>query len=312
VTDGELVRYRNRIHDSARWAHLDLRRDDIIVSTPPKCGTTWTQMICVLLVLGKPTLDRPLSTISPWLDMETRAIGDVVADLDGQRYRRVIKTHTPRDGLPHRDGVTYICVGRDPRDVARSMDNHWSNMNVDAFTAAREAALGTLAEPAIASPPPRAPTARERFWSWVDDDTPPAETGSSLLRTLHHFATFWDYRDHASVVLLHYDDLQRDLDGSMRGLARRLGIPVEEGRWPELVAAATYESMRRNHDQTVPNAGRGLWHDEGRFFNRGTSGQWRELLDHDDDLARYRRRVVELADPALAAWAHGGAAGRSP
>ena len=311
MTDGELVRYRNRIFDSVRWTHLELRGDDIIVSTPPKCGTTWTQMICVLLVLGKPTLDRPLSTISPWLDMETRAIVDVVADLEGQRHRRVIKTHTPRDGLPYREGVTYICVGRDPRDVALSIDNHWSNMNVDAFAAAREAALGTLAEPAIASPPPRAPTAKERFWSWVDNDAPPTETGSSLLRTLHHFATFWAARDDDSVVLLHYDDLQRDLDGSMRALAQRLGISVEEGRWPELVAAATYESMRRNRDKTVPNVGRGLWHDEERFFNRGTSGQWRELVD-DEDLVRYGRRVAELAEPGLAAWAHGGAAGPSP
>jgi hypothetical protein len=145
----------------------------------------------------------------------------------------------------------------------------------------------------------------------VDDDAPPAETGSSLLRTLHHFSTFWDARDDASVVLLHYDDLQRDLEGAMRGLARRLGIPVEEGLWPELVAAATYESMRRNPDQTVPNGGHGLWHDEARFFNRGTSGQWRELLDNDADLPRYWRRVAELAEPGLAAWAHTGATRQS-
>ena len=312
MTDRGLIRYRNRIHDSARWAYLELRHDDIIVSTPPKCGTTWTQMICVLLILGEPTLDRPLSMISPWLDMETRAIGDVVADLDGQRHRRVIKTHTPRDGLPYRDGVTYICVGRDPRDVALSMDNHWSNMNEDAFMAARESALGTPGEPSLAPPPARAATVRERFWSWVGDDAPPTETGSSLRRTLRHLATFWDVRHDDSVVLLHYDDLQRDLDGSMRQLAHRLGIVVDDERWPELVDAATYASMRRNHDKTVPNAGRGLWHDEERFFNRGASGQWRELLANDEDLARYERRVAQLAEPGLAAWVHGEPAAPSP
>lgn len=93
----------------------------------------------------------------------------------------------------------------------------------------------------------------------------------------------------------------------MRQLAQRLGIVVEEERWPELVDAATYASMRRNRDKTVPNAGRGLWHDEERFFNRGASGQWRELLDHED-LARYERRVARLAEPLLAAWVHGGRA----
>jgi hypothetical protein len=127
------------------------------------------------------------------------------------------------------------------------------------------------------------------------------------LRTLRHLGTFWDARHDDGVVLLHYDDLQRDLDGSMRQLAQRLGIVVDEGRWPELVDAATYASMRRNRDKTVPNAGRGLWHDEERFFNRGASGQWRELLDNEA-LARYERRVARLAEPALAAWVHGGRA----
>ena len=50
--------------------------------------------------------------------MLTRALDDVVADLDAQTHRRFIKTHTPLDGLPHDPRVTYIGVGRDPRDVA--------------------------------------------------------------------------------------------------------------------------------------------------------------------------------------------------
>jgi hypothetical protein len=36
-----------------------------------------------------------------------------------------------------------------------------------------------------------------------------------------------------------------DLDGTMRGLAARLGIPIDERRWPELVHAATFDQMRR-------------------------------------------------------------------
>ena len=44
------TRYRSLISDSARWDGFEFRPGDIIISTPPKCGTTWMQMICALLV----------------------------------------------------------------------------------------------------------------------------------------------------------------------------------------------------------------------------------------------------------------------
>jgi aryl sulfotransferase len=50
VTEGSLIRYSNMVWDSARWEGFELRPDDIVISTPPKCGTTWTQMICALLI----------------------------------------------------------------------------------------------------------------------------------------------------------------------------------------------------------------------------------------------------------------------
>ena len=113
AADRELVHYANPIFDSARWKGFDLRPDDIVISTPAKCGTTWTQMIVALLVLQSADLPAPLATLSPWLDMRTRARRDVVADLEAQTHRRFIKTHTPLPGLPIVDGVSYICAGRD-------------------------------------------------------------------------------------------------------------------------------------------------------------------------------------------------------
>ena len=106
-------------------------------------------------------------------------------------------------------------------------------------------------------------------------------------------------------MLLHYDDLKADLEGEMRRLAARLGIEVAEDRWPALVEAATFESMRSHTELTTPNAGKGHWRDDQQFFHKGNSGQWRELLD-DADLARYRRRVESLTTPDVAAWLHRG------
>src|SRR5258708_31367636 len=256
------TRYRSLVSDSARWEGFVLRPGDIVISTPPKCGTTWMQMICALLVFQRTSFDRSLDLISPWLDMLTRERDDVVADLDAQTHRRFIKTHTPLDGLPFDAQVTYIVVGRDPRDVAFSWDNHRANMDFVALIDARAAAVGLddleeLFPDGITELPE---SEIERFWNWVDDPTSPLVHGAgSLAATLHHLATFWGVRDRSNVVLFHYDDLKSDLEGEMRRLAGQLDISVPEDRWPELVDAATFERMRESADRIAPDTSHAIW-----------------------------------------------------
>ena len=63
------VRYGGVFWDSARWEGLELRPGDIIVATPAKSGTTWTQMICALLIFQDPDLpfDQTLIKVDPRL-----------------------------------------------------------------------------------------------------------------------------------------------------------------------------------------------------------------------------------------------------
>jgi aryl sulfotransferase len=261
-------------------------------------------MICALLILQDAELPMPLADLSPWLDMLTRSRKQIVALLDAQQHRRFIKTHTPLSGLPIRDGVTFICVARDPRDVALSMDDHLDNLDWEAFHRLRVAAAfdDGLPEPEMGALPGLDQlTDRERFWRWVDDDTPPENTASSLLRTMRHIESLWNERDHGRVVMLHYRDLKADLEGQMRAVATRLRIDVPEDRWPALVKAATLEEMRRTSDRTAP--GGGIWHDRERFFSKGRSGAWRDLLDAED-LRRYDARVASLIASDLSAWLH--------
>jgi aryl sulfotransferase len=302
---GRRVRYRWVISDSGRWEGFELRPDDIVISTPAKCGTTWTQMICALLVFQTDELPAPLDRLSPWLDMLTRDRAGVVADLEAQTHRRFIKTHTPYDGLPHDDRVTYICVGRDPRDVALSWDNHLANTDLVAMFTARDAAVGNedLAELMPGGPPVLPETEIERFWYWVDEPLPAGPRGECLAALVHHISTFWSERDQPNVLLLHYDDLQADLDGQMRFVSAQLGIPVDEARWPALVEAATFDRMRAAADRVAPDTTNQIWQSNEQFFHRGTSGQWRTLLDAAG-LERYFARVAELAPDDIARWLH--------
>jgi aryl sulfotransferase len=110
MTDG-LRRYWSVLADSGRWDGFEFRGNDIVISTPSKCGTTWMQMICALLIFQNPGLPAPLTDLSPWLDIQTDTVENVFAALEAQQHRRFIKSHTPLDGLPYDGRVTYICVG---------------------------------------------------------------------------------------------------------------------------------------------------------------------------------------------------------
>jgi hypothetical protein len=63
------------VFDSSRWDGFELRPGDIIISTPPKCGTTWTQMICALLVLQwiDPAAFFSRGTSGQWRDLLNEA-----------------------------------------------------------------------------------------------------------------------------------------------------------------------------------------------------------------------------------------------
>lgn len=74
--------YRNLIWDSGRWDGFEFRPGDIVICTPPKSGTTWTQMLCAMLIFGGDDFPHPMDTLSPWLDMNTRG-RDEVFDLLG-------------------------------------------------------------------------------------------------------------------------------------------------------------------------------------------------------------------------------------
>src|SRR5215217_3089465 len=136
------TRYRSIVADSSRWDGFTFRAGDIVISTPSKCGTTWTQMLCALVIFDGPTFPAPLDMVSPWLDMCLRPLAEVTADLAAQTHRRFIKTHTPLDGLPLHPDVTYLVVGRDPRDVAISWEHHSANLDFARFLELRAAAVG--------------------------------------------------------------------------------------------------------------------------------------------------------------------------
>ncbi|OZV76391.1 hypothetical protein CA850_27200 [Micromonospora echinospora] len=298
----EVRRYRTRVSDSARWAGFPLRDGDVVISTPPKCGTSWMQMLCALLIFESPEFPGPLTEISPWLDAVNHDLAVTFATLEAQQHRRFIKTHTPLDGLPFDERVTYVGQGRDPRDVAMSFDAASANIN-PAVRVAEAARAGI--DPRKVPAPPADPL--ERFWLWADGEfvDDPTGPGVTLANLVHHVRTFWERRHEPGVALFHYNDLLTDLPGQLRRLATVLAVDVSDRRVEELAAAATFARMRERADELAPGVSAKLWRSNREFFHSGTSGQWRALLG-PSDVRRYQDRLAELAPPDLAEWLHTG------
>ena len=288
------VRYRSDDEDSARWLGFPFRQGDIVISTRSKCGTTWVQMICALLVFQTADLPAPLGQLSPWLDWLVAPRDEVYGQLSAQEHRRFVKTHTPLDGIVLDPRATYIVVARHPLDMAVSLYHQGDNLDRD-----RIRQLTGSTSPVV---PSTRPALREWLLSWIDWAGSPRDRLDSLPGVMWHLSDAWTRRSEANIVLVHYDDLCADLEGEMRRLAGRLGIDVTEARWPELVDAARFEQMQARADRLAPDAA-GVLKDRARFFRRGSSGAGRELLS-SDEVAHYRARTKHMAPPDLLSWLH--------
>ncbi len=306
------VAYRSLMSDNFRWDALELRAGDIVISAPSKCGMTWTQRLVSLLVFDGPDMPGPMSTVSPWLDQTIRPIADVVADLDAQKHRRFIKTHTPLDGLVLDGRVTYIGVGRDPRDAAVSMLFQEANIDQDRMRALHQAAApphGGFGPPA--APPRPDIDVHQAFRGWMERPIMPPEGMSSLATLLHHFYTFWQRRHLPNVAVFHYVDYQADLAGELIRLGRVLGYNLSRDRAEELVEHASLDVMRARASQLAPNSTDGIWRSDERFFRAGGRGEWRNIFS-EGELRRYIHRADQLAPRDLIAWAHDGRRGCDP
>ncbi len=285
---------RNVIMDSRHWDRFTPRDDDIVIATPPKCGTTWMQRIVSLLVFQS-AAPVPLHEISPWVDCRfMMPLEAMIPMLEAQRHRRFVKSHLPFDALPVFDEVRYIHVARDGRDACMSMHNHAMNYTPDML--AQFSAIGRGDETIGKPMPPLAKDPGQFFRDWI--------SGGEEAHGGHFFETetsYWAERGLPNLLLVHYNDLKADLDGEMRRISAFLDIPVNEEIWPALVDAARFENMKAQGRDLLPGIENAFQGGHESFLYRGTNGRWREVLS-DDDLALYEEKSAAALTPSLRNW----------
>ena len=281
--------YRTWVGDSRRWEHYRPRSGDVIVTTFPKCGTTWMQRIIHLLIFQSPE-PRPVSKISPWYEMRLSPPPQVLNEaLDAQDHRRSIKAHLPLDGLPIYNHVNYIHVARDGRDACLSFYNHFTGYTKQMLASLSKAGLD---DPKIGKPYPPVPVdpaSYFHFWLTMShlDGHP---DGYQFLSYFGFQKSYWDERKLPNLLMVHYNDLKVDLEGEMRRVAQFLNIHVEDALWPCLVEAASFQAMKDQGDKLMPQATSIFNDGTDRFFHKGQVGRWRDIFQVDD-LALYEAKL---------------------
>lgn len=281
--------YFGRATNTDIWSTFALRPDDILVETPPKCGTTWMQNIVMMLIHGRVVPDAGNRREVPWLDCAFRDRKAMAAFLDGLERRRCIKSHTPMDGIPYGSEPTYIVVFRHPIDAHFSLRAHAANMKTDLL--------------AYLFPEDE----REGFHRFVTStEIGGGSDNFSIASIVHHFEEAKARQVGGNVHFFHYADMTRDLRGQIERLAGILNISVSPQLLDELAEANTFASMREVVEASDTRFSEDSpFRDMAKFFASGTSNKWEGRLT-DGDLADYATRVETLVSPEYVAWLHWG------
>jgi aryl sulfotransferase len=279
----------NHHMDSTVWNDFQFRDGDIVIATYGKSGTTWVQQIVGQLVFAGAEA-VPVGEISPWVDLRVPPKHVKLPALEQQTHRRFLKTHLPVDALVFSPKAKYLYVARDGRDVVWSLYNHHVRANARWYEAINE--TPGLIGPPVSKPPE---SVRQYFNEWLEDD------GYPFWSFWENVSSWWSVRNLPNVMLLHFNQLKRDLPGEIRCIAAFLEIAIDGRHWPAILEHSSFDYMK-THAADVAPLGGVLWEGGAEtFINKGTNARWRDVLS-PDEIARYDQLAREKLGDECAHW----------
>ena len=196
------------------------RPDDVIIAPYGKSGTTWLQQIVHGLRTGGDMDFDDISRVVPWI--ETAA--DLGLDLEAEQRAlpRAFKSHLSYDAVPK--GCRYIVSLRDPKDAAVSLYRFFENwffepgtITLDEFVRARVFPDGTSN-----------PEGSD-YWS--------------------HFISWWEQKDNPNVLLLAYENMQKDPVKTITRIADFIGVPLSSDLLAVVKEQSSIEFMLAHKDR---------------------------------------------------------------
>jgi hypothetical protein len=227
---------------------------DVIVVTPPKCGTTWMQQIMHQLRSGGDMTFTDIGEVVPWIDLAY----DVGQDLDAEHKHqpRCFKTHAWYDDCPK--GGKYIVVYREP------CASFYSAFN---FLEKKHFQPGEIT---------------------LDEFVKNIMKRNEMKRVnyFQHLLSWWPKRNDPNVLFLLYEDMLDDLESAVRAVASFMGFE-DEGSIANAVKMSTFDFMKQNRDKFSTNLvssyrNKAMGIPEGVVSQRvatGSATKGREMMD---------------------------------
>ena len=243
---------------------------DVVVATYAKSGTNWMMQIAHQLAFhGQGEFDH-IHCVVPWPDSAPQS--GQVCHPRGRHFRvdgfpeqkRVIKTHLSWDLIPYSEKARYIMVIRDPKDIFVSNYRFAQQM------------MG-----------PAMPKVDTWFKFFLSQGFPVG--GSWALNS----AEYWAQRNRANVLIVSFKSMKRDLEGTVRRVAKFMNVDQPDSVLQEVTAKSSFEYMKKIDDKfqvwkIIP------WGTPATMIRKGAQGGSSELLSVDQQREMDRHFRAEL------------------
>lgn len=299
---GTAPTFIDRIHS------VKFRRDDVMVMTFPKCGTTWMQEI-VWTMLHNPNLDHPKADqptfqrcpdISFDMIFDTKPLGGlpmdsvakmfeeiypdrkmdngVMADIiEATESPRVIKNHFPISLMPRDtlDTIKVVYVTRNPKDMTTSFWRFFSSVNVHEFRGDIDSFARLIMEDGMIYCP---------YWP--------------------HVKAAWEKRHHPNFHFVFYEDLISDSMQELRKINKFLGTQLSEEKLETIMRHTSFSSMKSRGEPLSDDVFKKENPKSVVFFRKGIVGDWKNNFSPELQKEMDQWIKKNLADTDLSlSWA---------
>ncbi len=220
---------------------IDWRDQDIVISVPPKSGTTWTMNIVYQLLNGGDPDFASVYAEVPWIEFVNRPDQPEQEVLDRLsamplNKARAFKTHSAPPEVPFfkmtpDKNVRYIVVCRNPEEAMVSF-RPFMQKHTEAWYQ-----LWGL---------PKEAMSRDDFTDFYYEVINEAGMQGMFFGFL---TAWWPLRYEPNVLFLHFADMKRDHAGSLQKIADFLSISPSETEWDAIWEYTGFPWMKQHDDK---------------------------------------------------------------